>query len=79
MFRNLSMEGLGISGRQREALELALSLGFQAIELDMDDFAAPVQLYDLPHALRLIDSSHLRVGHFQPRVSWAASHDADRA
>lgn len=79
MFRNLSMEGLGISGRQSEAIELALSFGFQAIELDMDDFAEQVQLYGLPHARRLVDSAHIRVGQFRLPVAWAEWQEDDQA
>jgi sugar phosphate isomerase/epimerase len=77
MFRNLSMESLGISGRQSEAIELALSFGFQAIELDIEDFAEQAELYGLPHARRLIDSAHIRVGQFRLPMIWAEWQEDD--
>ena len=48
MFRNLSTEGLGVSGRQSEIIELALSFGFKGIDLDLVDFQQQVQVNGLP-------------------------------
>ena len=77
MFKNLSMEGLGISGRQSEVIELALSFRFRAIDLDMEDFAEQVDLYGLPHARRLIDSAHIKIGQFRLPVVWGEWDDED--
>lgn len=37
MFKNLVGEGLGVSGRQNEMIELALTYGFHGIDVDMND------------------------------------------
>lgn len=70
MFRNLSPKALGISGRQSEIIELALSFGFKGIELDLVDFAEQVKANGLPHARRLLDSAKLKLGSFALPVDW---------
>ena len=70
MFRNLSADGLGISGQQSELIELALSFGFQGIELDMSEFIEEVETYGLPHARRMLDSARIRVGQFLLPIRW---------
>ncbi len=57
MFRNLSPQALGISGRQSEIIELSLSYGFKGIDVDMVDFQQTVKASNLAHARRLIDSA----------------------
>jgi sugar phosphate isomerase/epimerase len=64
MFKNLSLEALGISGTQNETIELALSHGFRGIDLDLVDFAQQAAERGLPHARRLLDSAKLRIGSF---------------
>jgi sugar phosphate isomerase/epimerase len=64
------MEGLRITGRQSEIIELALSFGFRGMDLDMEEFAQQVELYGLPHARRLIDSARIQVGEARLPVEW---------
>ncbi len=70
MFKNLSVEGIGVSGRQSEIIELALSFGFKGIDLDLADFHQQVQLHGLPHARRLLDSARLKYGAFRLPLVW---------
>jgi sugar phosphate isomerase/epimerase len=72
MFKNLSLEALGISGTQNETIELALSHGFKSIDLDLADFGRQVEAKGLPHARRLLDSAKLKYGGFELPVAWAA-------
>jgi sugar phosphate isomerase/epimerase len=65
MFKNLSIEALGLGGTQNETIELALSHGFRGIDLDIADFYRQVQSRGLPHARRLIDSAKLKIGSFE--------------
>ncbi len=37
MFKNFSPQGLGVSGRQSELIELALTYGFRGLDIDMED------------------------------------------
>jgi len=70
MFRNLSTEGLGVSGHQSEIIELALSFGFQGIDLDLADFQQQVKAQGVAHARRLLDSARLKFGTFPLPLTW---------
>ena len=73
MYKNLSTEGIGVSGRQSEVIELALSFGFKGIDLDLDDFHQQVKTHGLPHARRLLDSARLKAGTFRLPLIWDES------
>lgn len=79
MYRNLSTEALGLSGRQSETIELALSYGFRGIDLDIVEFNTTVERQGLPHARRLIDSAKLRIGGFRLPVDWEGSDEEFKA
>jgi sugar phosphate isomerase/epimerase len=64
MFRNLSPELLGISGRQSEVIETALSHGFRGIDLNIVELHEQAQAWGLVHARRLLDSAKLKFGGF---------------
>ena len=70
MFRNLNPHLLGISGRQSELIELALSYGFKGIDIDLAEFQQTVKTYSLAHARRLIDSARLKLGTFRLPLVW---------
>jgi sugar phosphate isomerase/epimerase len=70
MFRNLSTDSLGVSGRQSEIIELALSFGFKGVDLDLVDFQQQVQLNGLARARRLLDSAKLKIGTFRLPLVW---------
>lgn len=57
MFKNLSSSGLGISGRQSELIELALTYGFRGLDIDMEHFVKQAQRRSMEHARRFIDSA----------------------
>ncbi len=77
MFKNLSVAALGVSGRQSEIIELAMSNGFRGIDLDFTDLGAQVASHGLPHARRLLDSAKLKYGSAPLPVRWTA--DAEYA
>ena len=64
MFKNLNTSVLGVSGNQSEIIELALTHGFKAIDLDVVDFANRAKLHGVPYARRLLDSSKLAIASF---------------
>ena len=78
MFKNLSLEALGVCGTQNETIELALSHGFRGIDLDIKDFSQQAAERGLPHARRLLDSAKLKIGGFALPVDWLAE-DAGKA
>ena len=72
MFRNLSIYGLPLSGRPSELIELALSFGFDALDLDILDFQRQADAFGAEHARRLMVSARLKAGSFRLPVDLAA-------
>ena len=72
MFRNLSTVGLPLSGRPSELIELALSFGFDAMDIDILDFQQQADVYGAVHARRLMVSARLKSGVFQLPVQLGA-------
>lgn len=72
MFRNLSIYGLPLSGRPSELIELALSFGFEALDLDILDFQRQADAFGADHARRLMVSARLKAGTFRLPVDLAA-------
>jgi sugar phosphate isomerase/epimerase len=79
MFKNLSTAGLGVSGRQSEIIELALSYGFKGVDLDLAEFQENAKLQGLAHARRLLDSARLKIGTFRLPLIWDESDETYRA
>lgn len=72
MFRNLSIYGLPLSGRPSELIELALSFGFESLDLDILDFQRQADAFGAEHARRLMVSARLKVGSFRLPVDLGA-------
>ena len=79
MYRSLSPKAMGITGRQSEIIELALTYGFRGLELDIYDFAKRVEHRGLEHAARFIRSSQLKIGGFEVPVRWRGEDAVYRA
>ena len=75
MFRNLSTIGLPLSGRPSELIELALSFGFDGMDIDLIDFQQQSDAFGVAHARRLMVSARLKCGVFRLPVTL----DADEA
>lgn len=73
MFRNLSTFGLPLSGRPSELIELALSFGFDGMDIDILDLQKQAEIYGVEHARRLMVSARLKSGCFQLPVRLDAS------
>jgi sugar phosphate isomerase/epimerase len=72
MFRNLSIYGLPLSGRPSELIELALSFGFESLDLDLLDFQRQADAFGAEHARRLMVSARLKAGTFRLPVDLTA-------
>ena len=70
MFKNLSPSALGVTGHESEIIELALTYGFQGIDLDVADFTTRARHRGMPYARRLIDSAKIRLGSFPLPLEW---------
>ncbi|MCA9195250.1 MAG: TIM barrel protein [Planctomycetales bacterium] len=62
MYKNLNSDLIGISGRQSEIIELALTYGFAGIDIDMADLVRRVQRTSFDSATRFLTSSKLKIG-----------------
>jgi sugar phosphate isomerase/epimerase len=78
MYKNLNPDGLGITGRQSELIELALTYGFRGVDVDLAQFAKQVELRGLDHARRLLESAKLKIGGFELPMDWRGADDVFR-
>lgn len=72
MYKNLSADGLGISGRQSELIELSLTYGFKGLDLDIQDLVKRAQSTSVEQACRFLESAKIEVGGFELPVRWLA-------
>lgn len=70
MFKNLSSSAVGISARQSELIELALTAGFRGLDLDIDDFLRRAKSQGLAQTIQFIASAKISIGGFQLPVEW---------
>ena len=68
MYKNLNCDLLGISGRQSEIIELALTYGFRGIDIDMEDLVKRCQRSSFESASRFLTSSKLKIGGFEAPI-----------
>lgn len=77
VYKNLSSDGLGVSCRQNELIELALTYGFRGIEVDIAEMQSRADRFDSAFARRFIDSAktawNLVVGTFKLPVKIGCS------
>jgi len=75
MYKNLNAEVLGVSGRQSELIELAMTYGFKGLDIDITEVVKRTARTDFERAARYLLSSKLKVGGFDVPVDL----DADDA
>jgi sugar phosphate isomerase/epimerase len=68
MYKNLNAAALGISGRQSELIELAMTFGFQGLDVDGVDLEKRSARTDFERASRFLLSSKLHVSGFEVPV-----------
>ena len=70
MQKSLSPSSLGISGRQSELIELALTYGFRALEVDLDDLLKKAEKHGIAYATRFLTSARLSLSSFEVPIRW---------
>ncbi len=71
MYKNLSPTALGISGRQSEMIELALTYRAKGLELDMQAFQRQVESSGFEYASRFVMSAGIKVAPFEVPMRWS--------
>ena len=70
MYKNLSPAKIGVSGGQSEMIELALTLGFRGLDLEVDDFLRRAQNQSLAQTIQFVRSARISIGGFELPVQW---------
>ena len=76
MFKNLSPWMLGVSGRQSELLELALTHGFRGLDVEISDLQKRAETQGVQQAKRFLESAKLQIGGFELPVCWTGDEAA---
>ncbi|GAB5404375.1 MAG: sugar phosphate isomerase/epimerase [Aureliella sp.] len=76
MYKNLNCDLLSITGRQSEIIELALTYGFQGIDIDMVDLVKRCGRTSFESASRFLLSSKLTAASFTAPIDLDASDEA---
>ncbi len=79
MYKNLCTDGLGITVRQNELIELALTYGYKGIEIDMADMAGRAESMGHQFATQFINSASVEVGTFELPIDFSADDQAFNA
>lgn len=79
MEKILNCSGLGVSGRQNELIELALTHKFDAVEIDMADLLGRHDALGKQFACQFLLSAKMKIGTFRLPVDLGAADDAYQA
>src|SRR5690606_4972462 len=78
MYRNFNARALGVSGRQSELIELALTYRFRGMDINIEDFCKQADRRGFEHASRFIRSANIRIAGGDLPVAWSESEDRYR-
>lgn len=65
MFKNLNATVLGVSGRQSELIELAMTYGFKGLDIDLGDLVKRTQRASFELAAKYLSSAQMKIGSFE--------------
>lgn len=75
MYKNLNPQSLGVSGRQSELIELALTYGFRSLDLDAGELLKRASLQGIEEATRYIRSGKVEVSGWTLPVNLGADEE----
>lgn len=78
MYKILNNRGLGVAGKQNELIELALTHGFNGVEVDMVDLVGRHDALGKQFACQFLQSAKIDLGTFELPIDFGAS-DEDYA
>ena len=70
MLKNLNTTSFGLSCRQNEIIEFALTYKFDSFDLDIDSYLYQLKNHGIDHAKRFIASANIGIGTFELPVRW---------
>lgn len=73
MYKVLNSKGLGVAGRQNELIELALTHGFQGVEIDMTDLVGRHDALGKEFACQFLQSANMDIGTFDLPINFSGS------
>ncbi len=76
MYKILNTRGLGVGGKQNELIELALTYGFDGVEIDMVDLLGREDAMGKEFACQFLNSADTDMGTFLLPVKLGATQDA---
>ncbi len=76
MYKNLNPAALGISGRQSELIELAMTYGFKGLDIDLNDLVKRTKRSDFEHASRYLKSAEIGVSGFEVPIDLDADDES---
>ena len=75
MYRSLCTDGLGVSIRQNELIELALTFGYKGIEIDMDDMVGRAEKMGDQFATQFVNAAKVDISTFELPIDFGATED----
>lgn len=75
MYKNLNPNALGVSGRQSELIELALTYRFRGLKVDMGEAAKRAKSHGRDMAVQFVTSAEIHVGEFDLPISLGGDDD----
>ena len=73
MYKVLNSKGLGVAGRQNELIELALTHGFQGVEIDMNDLVGRHDALGKEFACQFLQSAKMDIGTFDLPIAFGGT------
>ena len=73
MYKVLNSKGLGVAGRQNELIELALTHGFQGVEIDMTDLVGRHDALGKEFACQFLQSANMDIGTFDLAIDFGGT------
>ena len=70
MYKNLSPQSVGITGRQSELIELALTYRYDGLSIDMVQFTELAEKRGFEPAFQYLESAKMKIGGFELPVRW---------
>ena len=79
MYKSLCTDGLGVSIRQNELIELALTYGYKGIEIDMDDMVGRAEKMGDEFATQFVNAANVDISTFELPIDFGATEDDYKA